>query len=52
MSDAKYMSVADKAGALVRCISSKTKKQTSMSKKSIVHVFTPEESGAMMKEFF
>jgi len=52
MDDTKYMSVVDKAGELVRCISSKSKKQTSVSKGAVCHIFTPEESQAMMKEFF
>jgi len=50
--DKKYMSVVDKSGDVVRCISQDTKKQTSVTRAMITHIFTPEESAKMLKTFF
>lgn len=52
MCDDEYMSVVDKAGDMVRCISKKTKKQTSRSKASVSHIYTIEESASKLLDFY
>lgn len=48
----KYMSLMDKLGDNVRCISQKSKKQTIIGKKTIDHIFSREESAQMLRSFF
>ena len=52
MDDTIYLSVVDKAGEVVRCISNQSKKQTAVGRGSICHIYTPEETQAMLKGFF
>jgi hypothetical protein len=48
----KYMSLMDKGGDIVRCLSDETKKQTTRSKKHITQIFTGEESQVLLPTFF
>ncbi len=52
LNDSVYMSLMDKGADMIRCLSQETKRQTSISKKSIEHVFSAEESASMMRTFF
>ena len=52
MKDTKYMSVMDRMSKNIRCISADSKKQTVVSRSSIDHVYTPEESQEMLHLFF
>ena len=52
MCDDEFMSIVDKAGDMVRCISKATKKQTTRSRGSVCHIFTVAESGKKLKDFY
>jgi len=52
MADTEYMSLMDKAGDMVRCISGETKKQTSVGSRHVAHIFTAEQSQKKMLSFF